>query len=98
MPKTSNLLKIALVPAVIMTVVVGILFILVTNISAMVTVDTPRAAAPLTTMEATLAHCSSASPATSQGGLTEYPRVTAVTFIQEVTVQTPPPCLGYFLP
>lgn len=63
-----NLLKMALIPAVIMTVVVGILFILVTNISAMVAVDTPRAAAPLTTMDATLAHRPSTSTATSQGG------------------------------
>jgi hypothetical protein len=63
-----NLLKIALIPAVIMTVVAGILFILVTNISAMVVVDTPQAAAPLTTMDARLAHRPSASLATSQGG------------------------------
>ena len=56
-----NLLKIALVPAVIMMVVVGILFILVTNINAMVAIDTPRPAAQLTTMDAMLTYCPSAS-------------------------------------
>jgi hypothetical protein len=56
-PRTQdvNLLKIALAPAVILTAVVGILFILVTNISAAVAVDTPRPAAQLTVMDATLA-------------------------------------------
>ena len=63
-----NLLKIALIPAVIMTVVVGILFILVTNISAVVAVDTPQPTAQLTTMDATLAPHPSASLVTAQGG------------------------------
>ena len=63
-----NLLKIALVPTAILTAVVGILFILVTNISAAVAVDTPQPAAQLTTMEATLTPHPSARLATAQGG------------------------------
>ena len=63
-----NLLKIALVPTAILTAVVGILFILVTNISAAVAVDIPRPEAQLTTMNATLTPRPSASLATTQGG------------------------------
>ena len=55
-PRTQdvNLLKIALVPAVILTAVVGILFILVTNISAAVAVNTPQPVAQLPVIDATL--------------------------------------------
>ena len=63
-----DLLKIALVPTAILTAVLGILFILVTNISAAVVVDIPRPGAQLTTMNATLTTRPSASLATAQGG------------------------------